>query len=539
MRAYIRCTMTAIVMMVALLHAQGLRCAVRASTLTEDAYSMKIVGVVPTIIHIGRHPAMTEADLGAAYGLDSKLPDRYQVVPLAPEPLKALIDRSRQIRSIQDLNQLVLTVLVPSFSSWVDARISQLAEQYLEEKDRVRFSATEGGETGVDARLMEMVQDNTFLGVPYVEWLGTTGEGTQIGYRAGVAWFVPVRAQGKTSWQPRQATQLLSYTHEVSPKRGGYESVVYGFQENLDLSMRLEEKFAFRSQVLDVQGGKLLLGAGRHEGVRVDDRYYIYEYVQDSTYQDPTRRQVGWATITKLRPPAEGGPYRSEATLRRGADPKPGMLLEEIPRSALEVTWCLEQIPIRVGPAAVKYQDAAMWTSSLASTRSAFAINFGGSYDIGREINHPQFYAGSRLKLGGFALRASLGREAPKERLMSLIGIDVGVGRRMYWRTLGVEVGARYGVLGIANVIKQADDEAGEKRKIDVWARGWGPSVEVGLTLMTTPLTTIQLLGERRWYRDSWRTTVDGKSTEAAGQPDLGLDRWGIKLVASGSVRNY
>ncbi len=420
------------------------------------------------------------------YTLPSDSKTRSKLIKSFPDPVTSLSSMSGQLDSI----------VLPDLLRAIRARQEQSAQALSYESYSQRFLVQKAKELLIDEEMLRRIYQFTYIAVPFIDSISDERKDVFPTVMGGIAWFTLSVDEESASIEYAFDTRAnnASVAHvSISGKVDCFTE----FGEALGVAIRERAEFQMTTQILEVRGSKLFLTVGRHDGVAIDDKYFVYENVEDGK-----RDRLGFVRITKLRRDDSSDPVRSEATIVNGRTPRRGMQLEEIHVGSWEQ---------EIGGTIIRYRVSGGILGEVSTghyvlvpnsdAQQVYAAQLGASRIVGRSLGIPQLYCGMRFLLGmtkvGF--RTHEGDGSYDEPSTVVGGIDIGICRRSYFRMLGIELGTRIGLLYFRGGFRDSVNSI----EYDISTLTCGGSVEGGLSVWVTPSLTIRFLTAKKWFDQS------------------------------------
>lgn len=346
--------------------------------------------------------------------------------------------------SVDEIAEILNRTFVPQIVEIMDEYAEQRASELVDEATKMSFIATKAKDLGITAENLEQVFNSGFIYLPYMNGYSRTVDSEKeddktkytvtVSIGGGIFWFKIAYMDGKTSVKPvvkNESTSIgfaTKYDY-ADAEENAFEAAVQNYARNLENATKEYDEFKLTTQVAEVVGTKLGFRMGKKEGLRIDDRFIVGEYVESSDGEMKFKKD-GFIRIGQI---ADNRKNSSELSHGYGVivgDWAPGMSLVEYPRLNLDIYILMGTLP-------------------LSTESSSYDVEGGGgigaeiAYNIGGITQTPHWYFDLGAMIGGASM-SYLGDDIFDSVTRFLVSGSVM--KRMQWRRLDA-----YGQLGFAH----------------------------------------------------------------------------------------
>ncbi|MCF7903289.1 MAG: hypothetical protein K9M19_07640, partial [Candidatus Marinimicrobia bacterium] len=301
---------------------------------------------------------------------------------------------------------------------------------------------------GITAENLEQVFTSGFIYLPYVNNYDLsravdsekdddkTKYTVTVSIGGGIFWFKIAYMDGKTSVKPvvkNESTSIgfaTKYDYEDAEERA-FEAAVLNYARNLENATKEYDEFKLTTQVAEVVGTKLGFRMGKKEGIRIDDRFIVGEYMESSDGERKFKKD-GFIRIGQIVDNRDNDSELSHGYGVIVGDWAPGMSLVEYPRLNLDIYILMGTLP-------------------LSTESSSYDVEGGGgigaeiAYNMGGITQAPHWYLDLGLMVGGASITDSWAGNDIFDSVTRFL-VSGSVMKRMQWRRLDA-----YGQLGFAH----------------------------------------------------------------------------------------
>ena len=169
-------------------------------------------------------------------------------------------------------------------------------------------------------------------------------------------------------------------------KKHAYKSAVRNFARNLKVATQDIEEFKLQAQIAEVDGNDITFKLGRKEGIRVDDCFYIGEWIQDYK-ANITFDKTGWVRIGTVADNSEDKNAKSSAYTIKSGDLGVGMTVVEHPRLGIDIAIKPGFFATKVSDGSIRYINDTKETESLA-----LGMDLDAQYNLAPATRIRQFF---------------------------------------------------------------------------------------------------------------------------------------------------
>lgn len=408
-----------------------------------DTYTRKSVTFLDAIILAS--PEARDLSLNQIDFIGEKVKERVQLprFDFNPLPENSPLTRefiaqvnSRGSLSMDEIANILNRTFVPQIIEIMDEYAEQRASELVDEATKMSFITTKAKDLGITAENLEQVFNSGFIYLPfmnsYTRVVDSEKEGDKTKYTVtvsiggGIFWFKIAYMDGKTSVKPVVKNESKSigfatkYDYGEAEERA-FEAAVLNYARNLENATKDYDEFKLSTQVAEVVGTTLGFRMGRKEGLRIDDRFVVGEYVESSDGELKFKKD-GFIRIRDVADNRDNGGELSHGYGVIVGDWAPGMSLVEYPRLNLDIYGLIGGLPLST-------------ESSFYNVEGGPAIGMEIAYNIGGLTKSPHWYFDLGLMVGGATISDSWTGDDIFDSVTRFL-VSGSLIKRLQWRRL-------------------------------------------------------------------------------------------------------
>jgi hypothetical protein len=313
------------------------------STREAGAYQRRSVAFLDVVAYKNRELTNRQwADYLVSAIQDTVRMARFDYNVISRRVVDDFLDMPRSMSIEERMNATV----VPAILTAVEAEKELRAVAMLSEQQRNSFITDKARELGVTEAELNAVMNSAYIFVPvYVgHETGRTRDGEHIiELTAGGYWW----KIDNTGEVPEARLILrVERTKRVSDPdlNRAFRAAVDLIAMDVQIATRELPEFQLSAQILSRTARSVEISIGKREGVVVDDKYRIYESIEDHS-GNITERRRGWVMIDKVQKETEAS--QSRAQIIAGA-PYIGATVREIPHLPFDVSLQFVSVPYNI-----------------------------------------------------------------------------------------------------------------------------------------------------------------------------------------------
>jgi hypothetical protein len=334
---------------------------------TQAKYQRKSISYVNSLLQLGVDTRISEEDV--AYLLEAiqremEMP-RFDYNPL-PDAILATFKNEITKQNITDLDtlaQVMNNVLAPEIMRIVDLEKQMRAQGLVSETERNSFIVQKAKETGITAEDLRAIMNSAYIYVPVLFEVkksdSETANTISVDLQGGILWFsiktdqsgsrveLLVKKEAKGSGFAKRDAQKISYGGRyLSGPEYAFYTAAEALAKNLKVATQQIPEFQLTNPVTSTGSGWVEFGMGKKEGLGVDDKFIITEYIENpdgSLHQ----KKLGMVRISKVADNRDQtSPSRARTVIGSGYER--GQLALEHPRLPIDLSFRFALLPFKV-----------------------------------------------------------------------------------------------------------------------------------------------------------------------------------------------
>ena len=451
---------------------------------------------------------------------------RFQHTPLPPTIQRLFRKKLYQLPNptppqIENLlSQYVIPKLKAIINNTENLKLRQ--QQLTEHDEKITFAQIKGKSTSLTQKQLNTILNTAYIFVPYLSESHTKinvpgKNGTKKAITTltgGVLWYhvkydstkavsihLNQQVHAETKYEINVLTHLVDKTHSKKIIDNAiYASEKKAFNALIDeLALKTRQLPAFKltDQIVEANKNQYAIRIGKRENIKLDDTFYMYEWVNNNKNNKKQAKRVGFGYITKIGNNIKHPDHKSIFTQRLGAPQSIGGWIKEDPR--LKVTTRLfpfyqKNISLKKGSIIIKHNDNSF---SLLEENydSALGVGINFSTNIAHTTKISQLFGDITLK-GGIPINSTPSQQASTTSHVSntplFYSCYFGL-RKKFWKknhSLSIRTALGYDGLYLFSDNNKFND-------IDV--RVLGTEIEMGYELLLTPKKSIYMAITKKW----------------------------------------
>lgn len=401
---------------------------------------------------------------------------RFEYTPLADEIVAKFVRKANMAPdslSVDQVADLLTETVAPVLVAALDAKKELLAKEFLTEADRNRFITDKAKELGITAEHLEKVMNSAYMYMPVLTKFEKEVKDDEISVTigGGIIWYhlttktTPSRVhlvvknstvssgvakKGKTYVYPIRKlslTELILKTakikekmaNEISAEEFAYRTAVDNFARNLQVATQQIPEFLICDALAETGTFSVSFETfGRKEGLRIDDKYKVGEFVEDEE-GNVKLETLGFVRVTKVGSPPESF---TRAAIVTGRGYEPGMIAVEHPRVPIDVAFQAKVFALELK------KGAMLGLEVKKDIKGVLGGEISAKYNVGRYIGICQLFLDLHGAYGWAPTEAELvGKKTNSVSYMSLGG---GFTKKFYIRRMALSLGGLYGQQSIS-----------------------------------------------------------------------------------------
>ncbi|MFH1762497.1 MAG: hypothetical protein ABIA63_15465, partial [bacterium] len=460
---------------------------------------------------------------------------RFDFNPLPEALISDFVAKANALKQItpDTLAMLMDETIVPKILSVVDMQKEARAANLLTEQQKNSFFSDKVKELGITAVELEKVMNSAFIYIPFAgKYAKITNKKTKritTSLQTGILWY-RISTKGekpKAKLVVKKASMSLGFAKEGKSYigKGGllnadvfsFRSMVKNCARNLLVATQEMPEFRLSSQVTEVDGGKVGFPLGKTEGLWVDDKYKIVEFMEDDE-GSVKQEENGWVIVKSVADSNSKEGYKSKA-FKVAGDPMEGVIISEFPRIPIDILLKFKRFP---------YSNA---TENFSGTyidslevSGGYGLQIDAQYNIGRYIGINQLFFdfGFGLGWGGAKGKAIvLGSGTSELKSVSNTCFDFSLLKKFYIGRMALMIQP---VFGIQSVAVDAGEIPGllTTYYYELRNSGAGIAINTGAEYALTPAMNLGLGLGYQLYGKSKEWDFYGKAGTTGDWADLG-----------------
>lgn len=309
---------------------------------------------------------------------------------------------------LDSITAILQRTVVPRIIAILDSCKEVRAGQNVTEAQRNSFIADKAKSLGITMDDVNAVMNSAFIYLPLVRRYETRLD-KDSSYTAsvdlGIVWFkIATTTEGET--QAKVTVKKFStstgfsrlgkvYASQNGPldyKDFAFWAAVKNGIRNLVVATQEMAEFRLGAQVMDKRFERVGFELGKNEGLVVDDKYRIVEYLEESGGVT-TKKNRGWVMVSKVADSTSKEGYKSWAQIISGA-PYTGVALSEFPRIPIDLVIKGKSFPF------VQTKDTVTSLFDSLSIDGGYGFGADVRYNVGRKLGIRQLFLGFGYGMG-------------------------------------------------------------------------------------------------------------------------------------------
>lgn len=315
---------------------------------------------------------------------------------------------SRGDMSLEEIAGILNKTFVPQIVAIMDEYAEQRATGLVGEAAKMSFITTKAKDLGITAENLEQVFNSGFIYLPYINGYSRTVDSKKEDdvtkytvtstISGGIFWFKIKYTDGKTSVIPVVKSESSSIGVAVKKdyddaESNAFRAAVQNYARNLENATKEYEEFKLSTSVAELVGSTVGFRMGKKEGLRIDDRFVVGEYMENSSGKLEFK-QDGFMRIRDVADNRSGSIDLSHGYGVIVGDWGEGMSLVEYPRLNLDLYGYAGSPPLST--------DDSNWDVS-----SSIGIGAEIAYNLGAYTQKTHTYITLGFMIGDATLEAN------------------------------------------------------------------------------------------------------------------------------------
>ncbi|MEN3038982.1 MAG: hypothetical protein ABDI07_07525 [Candidatus Kryptonium sp.] len=185
------------------------------------------------------------------------------------------------------------------------------------------------------------------------------------------------------------------FKHEnekVDHKSYAFRTAVVALARDLQIATRDIPEFRLGAQVVEVYSNAVSFPMGKREGLKIDDGFDLVE-LQENPNGGIVQKKVGFVRVVKVADNVSNPRIFSRAQIIIGSGIEPGIYVSERPRLPVDI-----YVKIESNPFTLTWPD---FSGAVEKSMNSYSIHGELVYNIGRNVNISQLWAGAGIFIGG------------------------------------------------------------------------------------------------------------------------------------------
>jgi len=268
---------------------------------------------------------------------------RFDYNPLPDALTRDLADaaNARKKLTVDELASLMQKSLMPAIVEILKGAIPERGAELVSEERKQTFMTTKAKELGITLEEIEKVMNSAYIYVPVLTKLErkqSKKDKSKYTYtiEGGIIWFHLDMTDDEPSVDLKVSQTTLSKGY--GSDRFAYESAVENFARNLKIATQEIPEFRLSMPISEVDDGTIAFKLGTKEGVKLDDCYFVGEWVEYPN-GDKKFERSGWVRIGRVGNNLKDKTAKSSARAVKKGSWTPGMAVVEHPRLGIDIAF--------------------------------------------------------------------------------------------------------------------------------------------------------------------------------------------------------
>ncbi len=314
--------------------------------------------------------------------------------------------------SDDELLTIIQKTMVPELLRILDVNKELRAENLVTETQRNSFIALKAKELGVTAEQIEQVLNASYIYVPYLSRydVDEDKEKKEISVTAagGVLWFhliavgeprlekvgnISSRGNGSA-----KTNDNYSYRgHPLPAKSKAFHEAVDCMVMNLQVQTRDLDFFKLQAPIAEIERRRVGFPLGQNEGIRIDDPYFVGEWMQDARGKIRFRHSGFVRVLTVSDNREQRGQLSTARAIQKG-DWSRGMLMVEHPRLGIDLGFKPRLFRMKVEEGLFASDNFLIYFDDYEG--AAVGMDLDLQYNIAHSIGRPGAFAVAGATVG-------------------------------------------------------------------------------------------------------------------------------------------
>ena len=253
--------------------------------------------------------------------------------------------------SEEDIEALVNKTIVPEIIKILDINKEIRAQSLVSETQRNSFIALKAKEIGITAQQMEQVMNSSYLYIPFIDKYrvkkDNDKEELSVHIGGGLLWYhIIAGEQPHVEKFAKISTEGMSVAdikddfsidgERVNAEEYAFRNAAHTLAMNLEIKTRDLDMFKLRAPIANIQRRKIWFPLGRAEGIKLDDPFFVGEWIEKS--DDKIRFQKsGFVRVSTVLDNRSSPGQLSQAIAIKKGDWVKGMMVVEHPRLGIDI----------------------------------------------------------------------------------------------------------------------------------------------------------------------------------------------------------
>lgn len=380
--------------------------------------------------------------------------ERFDYNPLPEAIIRNFVQaaNAQDNLTVDQIASLMQQKMVPVIIEILEGAMRERGGELVSEEQKQSFLATKAKEIGITLEEIEKVMNSAYIYLPVLtDYKRKKDKDTdKITYtiEGGIIWF----HVSTTGEEPEVSLRVSNTTFSQGFGRDefAWESAVMNFARNLQVATQEIAEFKLSNTISEVDNGDIYFGLGTKEGLRVDDCYFVGEWV-DYGDGDVEFEQSGWVRIGKVGNNRRDQTAKSSAWAVKKGSWVPGMVVVEHPRLGIDIAFkpMLSQMEVTAGYITFNISNTLRDALYIREDYSKFVpgLDLDAHYNLGALTGVSQLFF---LVGGNYAIPTGLEFDSdnfPKMTTSSFIwGVHSGFLKKFYFGQTAIGIEAKGGI---------------------------------------------------------------------------------------------
>jgi len=440
---------------------------------------------------------------------------RFDYNPLPEVLIRQFVDaaNARPTLTVDQIASLMQQELMPSILAILEGAMTERGGELVSEEKRQMFLATKAKELGITLEEIEKVMNSVYIYLPVLTKIKkeqSKKDKNKYTYtvEGGIIWFHVNMAGDEPAVNLKVAKTTLS--RGFGSDRFAYESAVENFARNLKVATQEIPEFKLSAAISEVDDGTIAFKLGKKEGLKLDECYYVGEWIQQSN-GDLSFDRSGWVRIGRIGDNLKDRTATSSAWAVKKGSWSPGMTVVEHPRLGIDIAFKPGAFYTKITKGRIPIAGGQL---DLTEDYETYApgLDVDAHYNVANVTGVSQLFF---LVGGNFAFPATLKFESGLYEILSatppfIWGFHVGGLKKFYLGQLAISGEAKVGMRFLT--VEQNILIVSDKITYTIKNNTVGTQFNLGLEYAVSPDVNIGLFGGYRLFPVSevWTQEVSG-----------------------------